>query len=63
MTSIATIIRKTSTPTLRAYFEHSGIGLPANIDWAVPEPEILPPALSNQCGTAWRAMIAGANEP
>ncbi len=26
------------TPTLRAYFEHSGIGLPANIDWAVPEP-------------------------
>ncbi len=45
MTSIATIIRKTSTPTLRAYFEHSGIGLPANIDWAVPEPEILPPLL------------------
>ena len=45
MTSIATIIRKTSTTTLRAYFEHSGIGLPANIDWAGSEPEVVPPLL------------------
>lgn len=41
MTSISTVIRKTSISTLRTYFEHRGIDLPADFDWTGPESEIV----------------------
>ena len=34
MASMATFIRNTPTATLRAYFQHAGIALPATVNWS-----------------------------
>jgi hypothetical protein len=45
MTTIAAFIRKTSAPSLRAYFDQVGIELPPAVNWNGPEAEIAGPLL------------------
>jgi len=45
MTTIAAFIRKTSAPSLRAYFDQIGLELPPAVNWNGPEAEIAEPLL------------------
>lgn len=45
LTTIAAFIRKTSAPSLRAYFDHLGFRLPLAVNWNGPESEIAGPLL------------------
>lgn len=43
MASVATFIRNTPTATLRAYFQHAGIALPATVNWSAPTTDFVRP--------------------
>src|SRR5581483_11403545 len=43
MASVATFIRNTPTATLRAYFQHAGITLPATVNWSAPTTDFVRP--------------------
>lgn len=45
MPSIAAFIRKTPATSLRTYFEHSGVELPAVVNWNEPDTDIVRPLL------------------
>ena len=45
MPSIAAFIRKTPATSLRTYFEHSGVELPAAVNWNEPDTDIVRPLL------------------
>lgn len=46
MTALSTFLRKTPGDALRAYFDRPEIGLPAAIDWALPDPKLSRPLLT-----------------
>ncbi len=45
MASVSSFIRNTPVASLRAYFDHSGIKLPAPVNWDAPEAEVVRPLL------------------
>lgn len=45
MTSIVAFIRKTPAPSLRAYFEHTGVELPVAVNWNDPDTDVVRPLL------------------
>ena len=41
MASVTSFIRNMPASSLQAYFHHTGIELPTEIDWEAPEPEVV----------------------
>ena len=41
MASVTTFIRNMPASSLQAYFHHTGIELPTEVDWEAPEPEVV----------------------
>ena len=41
MASVTSFIRNMPASSLQAYFHHTGIELPTEVDWEAPEPEVV----------------------